>query len=512
MIRAIVGARVSRVMDVRVKTSHFTQHESGQRYATAMGWTIVGQFEDLDISASISPWDRPDLGPWLNEKPNDWDALIFAKVDRAFRSIKDCSDVAYWAEQNMKILVFADDGIICNFRDDSDPQGQTIGKLFLMMTAMFAEMELKRFKGRNRDARKFLNGRDRWPGGSIPYGFKVIDHPEGTGKTLVQDPEAAEIVKMIGRMFLSGRSTYEIASYLTQEGFPTPRQHLIALAGGKTQRKREPSAIWNKVTIRDLLQNPTTMGYKVLGRAKNRKIARDEEGFPIRYCDGIFSEEEWTRIQGEVKRRGTTPERRMNASPLLGIVYCGTCNHRLYRNLNKVKGHTYVYYRCPEMPGKPACPAHGWREEYLQTTLDENMAVDLAEVPVTRKVFVPGEDHTAELQLVIEAMDGLFDQFEEKAFDFPGGDKIFKDRMVRLGERRAELEALPQRADTWIDEPTGETYAQAYERMDPEQRRLLLITAGVKVFFKPGNDFHVHVPRDLKERAAEFQIAEGVNR
>lgn len=61
-LRAIVGARVS-VMTNASKVSHTIQREAGERHARAAGWDIAGTFEDLDVSASISSWDRPDLGP-----------------------------------------------------------------------------------------------------------------------------------------------------------------------------------------------------------------------------------------------------------------------------------------------------------------------------------------------------------------------------------------------------------------------------------------------------------------
>jgi site-specific DNA recombinase len=82
-IRAVVGARVSHVQGEE-KTSHISQRGKGEAYAESQGWTVVGAFEDLDVSAiKLSPWDRPDLKVWLtDEKADDWDALIFAKTDR----------------------------------------------------------------------------------------------------------------------------------------------------------------------------------------------------------------------------------------------------------------------------------------------------------------------------------------------------------------------------------------------------------------------------------------------
>jgi site-specific DNA recombinase len=58
-LRAVVGARVSHV-DGDEKASHMTRRSKGQGYAESQSWTVVGAFEDLDVSAiKLSPWDRP---------------------------------------------------------------------------------------------------------------------------------------------------------------------------------------------------------------------------------------------------------------------------------------------------------------------------------------------------------------------------------------------------------------------------------------------------------------------
>jgi site-specific DNA recombinase len=37
----------------------------------------------------LDPWQRPDLTPWLTDRTHEWDAIVFTKIDRAFRSIRD---------------------------------------------------------------------------------------------------------------------------------------------------------------------------------------------------------------------------------------------------------------------------------------------------------------------------------------------------------------------------------------------------------------------------------------
>ncbi len=61
--------------------------------------------------------EAPDLGPWLTVRQGEWDAMVWAKVDRAFRSAKDRADVTHWAEGNHKVLVLTDDGITLDYRE-----------------------------------------------------------------------------------------------------------------------------------------------------------------------------------------------------------------------------------------------------------------------------------------------------------------------------------------------------------------------------------------------------------
>ena len=72
------------------KTSHITHRSKRQAYAESQDWTVVGTFEDLDLSAiKLSSWERPDLRAWLADKANEWDALMSVKTDRVFGSAAD---------------------------------------------------------------------------------------------------------------------------------------------------------------------------------------------------------------------------------------------------------------------------------------------------------------------------------------------------------------------------------------------------------------------------------------
>ena len=167
-LRALVGARVSALQGPQ-KVSHIAQQETGTRWATEQGHEIIGSILDLGISASISPFERPDLGPWLSpEKAHEWDVLVFSKLDRLFRSTRDCVRFAEWAEEHRKILVFAEDGLTLNYRerDKASIEGM-MAELFVYLGSFFAQLELNRFKSRALDRQGVLRQTDRWSHGCL---------------------------------------------------------------------------------------------------------------------------------------------------------------------------------------------------------------------------------------------------------------------------------------------------------------------------------------------------------
>ena len=68
-------------------------------------------------------------------------------------------------------------------------------------------------------------------------------------------------------------------------------------------------------------------------------------------------------------------------------------------------------------------------------------------------------------------------------------------------ERRRELEALPARNSGFEWRDLGETYRQAWERMNPEERHTMLLDSGIRVTVAGGlgNEFfgHFYVPDDI---------------
>ncbi|WP_331254486.1 recombinase family protein [Streptomyces halstedii] len=126
-------------------TSPERQRDADDQAAAALGidfgeGEVLREAVDLDVSASkFGPFDRPELGKWL-ARPDEFDAIVWWRFDRAIRSMSDMHDLAKWAKQHKKMLVFAEGigggRLVFDFRNPIDPTSE----LMMMMLAFAAQV------------------------------------------------------------------------------------------------------------------------------------------------------------------------------------------------------------------------------------------------------------------------------------------------------------------------------------------------------------------------------------
>lgn len=498
-LRAVVGARVS-VLKGDEKVSHVAQRESGVRWATSQGWPIVGEFEDLDVSATVSPFDRPDLGPWLtDEQAYSWDVMIWSKIDRAFRDPRDAVNVAYWAEQRKKVLVFSDDGLTLDFRDDADPMARMMAETFLLMGSIFGKWELRRFQERARDGQAVIKRTNRFKGGTPPEGYKTAPNPDGEGRVLVPDPTRQKMLWDVKERLLGeaesapaeGDSLAGITIWLNGQGVETRKDYLLP-------KGKKKGTQWNVIQVVRMLTSEATQGMKLTGK-NHDTYALDDNGDPIRMAESTFDDQTWKKIQIAVEKRRNGKANRVNqVNPLLNVTYCGKCESPAYRWVKTHNGTHYMYYKCSRMP-RP-CAGVSLRAQRAVEIVEDTFLYELGGHYVTEWVFVPGEDHTDELEKLHSQIDRLRRDRDDGLYDGPQDHEKYREMMQGKISRRRELEALPQRAAGWAHRQTSETYRQAWHRSDEQGRRRLLVDAGIKLYVNGKNDFHVFVPQDVIER------------
>ncbi|ULP48915.1 recombinase family protein [Mycolicibacter virginiensis] len=483
-LRAVVGSRVSHLDDDKASTrkvSHLAQTEEGERWAQSHGYTVVGTFEDLGISAGkTTPFERPDLGKWLApERLHEWDVLVFAKIDRAFRSTADCVDFAKWTKENKKILAFAGDGVVLDYLHPAgDSLDQMMSEFFIYVGSFFAAIELSRFKTRATDRLDYLRMTDRVSHGVPPLGYRTVKHSSGQGKALARDPEGYKLLHEIRNKLVDERqSLTSIARWLNEQGKTTNVAR--SRGGGK----------WSVATLKRVLTSQRTQGLRVMAvyepapteknpdnkKRVGEKLVLDPQGQPIRMAEPTFTDDDWALIQAAVGRRTASGKaRQMTPNPLAGIGFC-QCGYALAlhrRRSSSGKLHTYV--RC----GRALNGCRGAITlQMAEAILEEDFLDAHGDREMQQQVFVPGADHSQELAQTEQSLERLRWESDNGLVD---DEVLYRSRLSSLVARKAELTANTVTPARWESVGTGKTFRELWAD-EATDRRQVLRDSGVRL-------------------------------
>jgi site-specific DNA recombinase len=468
-LRAVVGARLSLQTDESVSMER--QTASGEAYCGMKGWSVVGYVADSDVSATkTTPFERPSLRSWI-DRADEWDVLVFWKLDRVVRKPADLSDMIRWCKEHGKSLVFTEDGF-----DLSTPMGEAMAYI----AAVFARMEAANISARLVAAKATLRQTMRHDG-KVPYCYVSVEAPDGKGKVLAIDPDAVKVVREIYHRLADDvalESLTAIAWDLNLRGVPVPTDHIRLRKGEKSRNCK-----WDVSSLGRMLQSDYLLGYKI----REGKPVIGKDGMPIRSAIPVFNDAEWKRLQQAVSQRSRgAGVPRTSVSPYVGVLLC-KCGVSLYRRYPDQVADAYTCQSPEHRKGLVATadgpmPTPGvYKTADVHEMLEEYLLAEFGDLRKTRRVFVPGEDHTAELERVSAAITRLRD--DRDAGDYDGEDDVYRARLDALRESRTRLALLPQRADSWAMEETGQTWAQWWHGANTEERRAELMRAGVRVFY-----------------------------
>lgn len=450
---------------------------------------------DLDVSASkISPFDRPALGAWL-ARPDDFDALVWWRFDRAIRSMADMHELAKWAREHRKVLVFAEGigggKLVFDFRNPVDPMAE----LQMTMFAFAAQVEAQSISDRVTGAMAAIrNMALRWRGGGRPpYGYMPAPMPAefgGIGWTLVPDPDAVKVIERIVRELLEGATVSAIAVGLNADSIPSPRDHWAVKKGRKTGGKTggvkglvKDAFLWNPAVITRMLRNETLLGWKM----HKGKPVRDAEGNPIMATtQPIMTREEFDRIGSVLDERSIdNGDRKDTDALLLRVIHCDSCGGRMYLNKQDSKKNQHPTYKCnPYSRGfkceKSANIRGDWADEYVTAEFLRLMG----SVQITHVVTIPGYDPGPELRATIAEFAEHQEQKGRQKSRHAAAE--WQKRADALDNRIADLESREKREPQRIVTSTGRTFADEWAEEDTAGRRAMLIEAGVRLDVRRG--------------------------
>ena len=118
-------------------------------------------------------------------------------------------------------------------------------------------------------------------GSSVPYGYRK--DPKDYHYFIIDD-EAADNIRNIFKMYLSGKSKTEIANYLNENNIPNPATYKFENNIGKS--KQSNTREWNAKTVDRILKNETYIGTLIQNKHRNASY--------INHNQVLNDESEWT--------------------------------------------------------------------------------------------------------------------------------------------------------------------------------------------------------------------------
>jgi hypothetical protein len=181
-------------------------------------------------------------------------------------------------------------------------------------------------------------------GASCLYGYSK--DPERKGH-LVVDPDAAEIVRRIFRLYAEGYGKTAIARILNTEGVPSPAEYKRH-RGGSAISGRPGQALWRYYTISDMLNNEMYTGNMVQGKygsvsyktKQNRPLPKSRWIRVERTHDPIIGKELWERVQNRLALNSRSFAKDGKPGVFTGKVRCGECG--CVMRSSATKGRKYL--------------------------------------------------------------------------------------------------------------------------------------------------------------------------
>lgn len=218
---------------------------------------------------------------------------------------------------------------------------------------------------------------------TVAYGYKKI---EGGKEQWHIDEPAAQIVRKIFALCLSGKGPLQIAKQLEQEKILVPTAYYYSI--GKKTPNPMPANIygWQSSTVEHILENQQYTGCTVNGKSStvsykvHKVIEKAKEEYQIipNTQEAIIDENMWLRVQElrNNKRRNTKTGK---TSLFSGLVFCADCGAKLHFCASKSLKKNQEFFRCANYKdGRGKCTIHFIRDVVLEQIVRDAIG-DLAD-------------------------------------------------------------------------------------------------------------------------------------
>ena len=292
-----------------------------------------------------------------------------------------------------------------------------------------------------------------------PFGY--MKSPDDKYQWIIDEP-AAEIVKRIFKMCVSGMGPSQIANKLSAEKVPTPTEYWISV-GRKCGNPPSVPFHWCPAMIANILKRQEYCGDTVNFRSttksfKNKKrVDRPESEWIIfeNTHPAIVDRDTFKLVQ-KIREGRHRQTRTGKVSIFSGLVFCEDCGQKMYYQSGKKDRRDPPHFMCSSYSKNPdTCTSHYIGERTLTNLVLESM----------RRVF-----------LNIQAFEKEFVRKQVESYDSDKKKELTAKRreFEKAKKRIAEIDKLIQRIyeDNVIGKLSDERFATLSNTYETEQKEL----------------------------------------
>ena len=280
-----------------------------------------------------------------------------------------------------------------------------------------------------------------------PFGY--MKNPDNTDEWFVDEP-AAEIVRRIFKMCVSGMGPSQIAKQLKADEVMTPTEYWISI-GRNCGKPPSVPYHWCPATIADILGKQEYCGDTVNFRSqrksfKNKKKVElpPEQWLVFENTHPAIIDRETFELVKELRKNKRKPTRTGIVSMFSGLVYCADCGEKLYYSATNNYKESQAYFFCSSYrKNSDVCSAHYIREKVIYSLVLENMQRVFLNVQVYEKEFARKQMncYTEEKRKELAAKRRELNKIKKRIFEIDNLIlKIYEDNVSKkISDERFEM-------------------------------------------------------------------------
>lgn len=440
VLRVALYIRVSTDEQARQGYSIEAQKEALTRYAREHNYAIIDSYIDDGYSARKQFSKRKEFMRMMDDVKNDKiDLILFIKLDRWFRSVKDYYKIQEILEAH---------GVNWKTTEENYDTSTTNGRLHINIRLSVAQDESDRDSDRIKFVFDSKVSRGEVITGAHPLGFMIEN------KRLVHDPSTVEIVRDIFNYYEHHQNKRGTLKYVRET-------YDLNLCGA---------------TLSRMISNPLYKG-----------VYRDN----LNFCEPIVDPAQFDRVQGiSAVNIRKTPKNRTYI--FTGMISCSVCHHNMVAHTQVSGKKNYVYYRCNQHFQRGRCD-HKKEinekkiEQYLLSNIEKE--IEAYRVNYHAKVALKQKKPQVDKAKIRRKLEKLKDLYVNDLIDMESYRADYELYTSQLAEDptppepSVDFEAL----NAFIESD----FKTIYKTLETEEKRILWRSVIKRIEVTPENGVHI---------------------